>query len=165
MSDDERCAQRTQLRRARRALANNVRARASKAVARHAARTLLLSRRRHYGCFLSADGEVDTTPLITRVLERGKTIWLPCLGQATLRFRPYRPGMPMRTGDFGILEPATGPYLTIRQLDAVFMPLVGFDGAGNRLGMGGGYYDRSLAFMRAHPAATGPRLIGVAFEL
>lgn len=165
MSDDERSTYRAQLRHARKTLASGAHARASSAVARHAARTTLLTRRRHYGCFLSADGEVDTTALIARVLERGKTIWLPCLGQPTLRFRPYQPGMPMRTGDFGILEPAAGPFLTIRQLDAVFMPLVGFDEVGNRLGMGGGYYDRSLAFKRSSRAAMGPHLIGVALEL
>lgn len=135
------------------------------AVARHAARSVLVRRVRHLGCFFSADGEIDTAPLIERIEARGKTVWLPCLGQPTLRFRPYGHGKRLVRGEFGIFEPASGPFVTIRQLDVVFMPLVGFDDAGNRLGMGGGYYDRSLAFMRGRRFASGPMLVGLALAL
>lgn len=45
-------------------------------------------------------------------------------------------------------------------LDAIFMPLVGFDREGHRLGMGGGFYDRTLAFTRHWPRAV-PKLVGL----
>ena len=134
-------------------------------IARIAARTLLRTRSLRFGCFLSADGEVDTQPLIARALSRRSQIWLPCLGQPKLRFRRYAEGMQLRTGDFGILEPTCGEVRRAADLDVIFMPLVAFDASGNRLGMGGGYYDRSLASLRHHSCYKRPRLIGIAFQL
>ena len=131
-----------------------------------ASRQLFRRRHHHYTCFLSADGEIDTAPLLQSLLKRGRQIWLPCLGQPTLAFKHYRPGVHMRSGAFGIREPATGPrsIRTQNAMDVVLMPLVGYDRHGNRLGMGGGYYDRTFAFRRWRRIWRKPLLIGVAFS-
>ena len=50
-----------------------------------------------------------------------------------------------------------------RHLEVVFMPLVGFDGEGNRLGMGKGFYDRAMSFRLRHPRSRRPLLVGLAF--
>jgi 5-formyltetrahydrofolate cyclo-ligase len=72
----------------------------------------------------------------------------------------------MRVNRFRLLEPDVGDdqMLAPRELDLVLAPLVVFDAGRNRIGMGGGYYDRSFAF-RKDPARTAPVLIGVAHEL
>jgi 5-formyltetrahydrofolate cyclo-ligase len=96
-----------------------------------------------------------------------------------LRFRAWAAGQPLDTNRHGIPEPAQGPLLTGHELAVVLVPLLAFDGFGNRLGQGGGWYDRSFAFRReatslaaeSHeppgtrkPQATAPRLIGVAYD-
>lgn len=80
-----------------------------------------------------------------------------------LRFAPWRPGEPLASNRFGIPEPAAGPgaLLTSADLDLVVLPLVGYDHAGHRLGMGGGWYDRTFAFRHAAPAP--PWLVGAGF--
>ncbi|MEM7406573.1 MAG: 5-formyltetrahydrofolate cyclo-ligase [Pseudomonadota bacterium] len=156
---------RRDLRSARRGLNPAEHRRRSNSIAGHAARTLLFWRARRFSLFLSADGEVDTTALMQRLWRRHAEVWLPCLGEPTLRFRRYRPGMRLRRGAFGIREPAVGKVRRARQLDVLLMPLVAFDPCGNRLGMGGGFYDRSLAFLRHRSRYRRPKLIGVAFDL
>ena len=136
----------------------------SSQLARHAGVSLFNRGAQTFACFLSADGEVDTRPLITRLLARGASVWLPCLGEPVLRFREYQPGMRMRTGDFGIREPALGPFRRATQIDVVLTPLVAFDCQGYRLGMGGGYYDRSLARRKRLARYRHPRIVGVAFD-
>src|SRR5207253_1457477 len=54
-------------------------------------------------------------------------------------------------------------HLRARRLDVVFLPLVGFDAQGVRLGTGGGYYDRAFAFRRGRSAWHVPRLVGLAY--
>ena len=71
----------------------------------------------------------------------------------------------MRRGDFGIQEPAGGPIRAARNLDIILTPLVAFDSAGNRIGMGGGYYDRTFAFLKRRTTWRKPKLIGIAFGL
>jgi 5-formyltetrahydrofolate cyclo-ligase len=66
-------------------------------------------------------------------------------GQA-LRFREWSPGCAMVAGEFGALIPAEGVWL---EPEVVIVPLVGFDARGYRLGYGGGFYDRTLAGLRA----------------
>lgn len=69
----------------------------------------------------------------------------------------------MRRNRFGIPEPL-GKAVAPQRLDAVCVPLVGFDGRGRRLGMGGGFYDRTFAVnaRKKRGNARGPRLIGLA---
>lgn len=81
-----------------------------------------------------------------------------------LRFAPWRPGDALVSNRFGIPEPDVEPASALPASDMAFvaMPLVGFDAQGARLGMGGGWYDRSFAFRRANPQP--PWLVGVGFE-
>src|SRR5204863_9012935 len=70
---------------------------------------------------------------------------------------------PLRPNRLGIGEPATAATIGARWLDVVFLPLVGFDAQGVRLGTGGGYYDRAFAFRRWRSAWHVPRLVGLAY--
>ncbi|NGQ91113.1 5-formyltetrahydrofolate cyclo-ligase [Rhodobacter sp. HX-7-19] len=77
-------------------------------------------------------------------------------GQA-LKFREWSPGCAMVAGEFGALIPAEGAWV---EPEVVIVPLVGFDARGYRLGYGGGFYDRTLAGLRArHPVLA----VGFAF--
>jgi 5-formyltetrahydrofolate cyclo-ligase len=90
---------------------------------------------------------------------------LPVLHEdGLLRFAPWRPGEPLVPNRFGIPEPAiaTDMLLDARELELVIAPLVAFDAACNRVGMGGGWYDRTFAFRREQPT---PKLVGAAYEL
>ena len=94
------------------------------------------------------------------------TYCLPLLHEdGRLRFAPWRPGDPLVANRFGIPEPDVGDdaLLAPEALAAAVVPLVAFDARGHRLGMGGGWYDRSFAFRAAHAAP--PLLLGAAFEL
>ena len=120
----------------------------------------------HIALFMSADGEVDTAYLIDALQKLGKACYLPVLERetVTLQFRRYFPDTPLVTNFFGLLEPDTdAPVIAPQALSTVFMPLVGFDLAGNRLGMGMGYYDRTFAF-KQQDRGSGPVLIGLAHE-
>lgn len=89
---------------------------------------------------------------------------LPVLGpDERLRFAPWRPGDALATNRFGIPEPdvPASSLLEPGALSLVVVPLVGFDASGQRLGMGGGWYDRSFAFRAAD--APPPWLVGAAF--
>ncbi|HAI47668.1 MAG TPA: 5-formyltetrahydrofolate cyclo-ligase, partial [Stenotrophomonas sp.] len=90
---------------------------------------------------------------------------LPILAGDTLRFAPWRPGLPLTANRYGIPEPDLAPAHTLapEQMTLVVAPLVGFDAQGRRLGMGGGWYDRSFAFRHQRPAP--PWLVGVGFSV
>ncbi len=117
-------------------------------------------------CYLDADGEVRTRQLIQRLRQRGIEVYLPAVraSRKTLAFRHYTACTPLRPNRYGVLEPAPfqSPEISPRDLDLVLAPLVAFDGVGRRLGMGGGYYDATFAFLRRFPWHP-PRLYGVAF--
>lgn len=108
-------------------------------------------------------GEVPLHVLQMRL--RPDQVWcLPCLeAGGRLSFAPWRPGDLLLPNRFGIPEPAVAPSsrLDPAEMAVVLLPLVAFDAAGNRLGMGGGYYDRSFAFRLQSPAP--PRLVGVGY--
>lgn len=157
------------LRRARRSL--------TQAQQRQAAKQLLQRIRlfppflqaKHIALYLANDGELDLKPVIDWCWQQHKQVYLPVLHPLVhnrLLFCAYTPTTPMRRNRYGIWEPRF-PYRQLymaRQLDLVLLPLVGFDHRGGRLGMGGGFYDRTFDFTRRFGQHR-PCLIGVAHEL
>ncbi|CDG18680.1 5-formyltetrahydrofolate cyclo-ligase [Xenorhabdus doucetiae] len=100
--------------------------------------------------YLSFDGELDTRPLIQQLWQQNKQVYLPILhpfSRNHLLFLRYCPDTPLVRNCFNIEEPQLDvrQVLPISELDIMFIPLVAFDGTGQRLGMGGGFYDRTLA--------------------
>jgi len=120
------------------------------------------------GVYLANDGELDLSSVVSRIRAMGKRCYLPVLRDrpdVTLRFAPYHHGTRMLTNRFGIDEPdiPRRSLLSVRNLDLLLMPLVAFDAQGNRLGMGGGYFDRTLAYRIQSVGWRRPHLLGVAF--
>jgi len=116
--------------------------------------------------YFAVNGEISLDFVIDRALAQGKQIFLPNLDQKALRFAPYSRQQKMRINRFKLPEPDVrdDEMLAPEALDLVLAPLVVFDAMRNRIGMGGGFYDRSFAF-RKDPASNTPVLIGVAHEL
>jgi len=159
---------RKQLRTARRALSPAQQKSAAHGLARQLRNFLPLLRSKHIAFYLPNDGEIDPRPLI-RFLERcGKQCYLPRLhadGSNRVWFVRYRSGEKLSDNRYGIPEPRVQEQqLPAWALQVVLMPLVGFDRSGNRLGMGGGFYDRTFAFKRSKPYSR-PLLIGLAHSV
>ncbi|HKS32928.1 MAG TPA: 5-formyltetrahydrofolate cyclo-ligase [Enterobacteriaceae bacterium] len=99
--------------------------------------------------FLSFDGELDTRPLIEQLWRAGKRIYLPVLhpfSSGNLLFLHYHPQSELVVNRLKIQEPKLDvrDVLPLSELDVLITPLVAFDSQGQRLGMGGGFYDRTL---------------------
>jgi 5-formyltetrahydrofolate cyclo-ligase len=141
------------------------RAHASARVCRALAATGAFHRARRLAVYLSRGGEVDLTALVIRAWKAGKRCYLPVVERGRLRFLPYAPDTVLRPNRFGIPEPAetASRQVPASALDLVVLPLVAFDAAGNRLGMGGGYYDRTFAFSHRRLRWRRPVLIGAAY--
>jgi 5-formyltetrahydrofolate cyclo-ligase len=165
MKSDNVAQLRRELRTARRSLSPSLRARHSQALVRHLRRSSLLWPAHRIACFWPNDGEIDLRSLFESLWRRDIQVLLPVIDGQRLWFAPYTTSTPMRSNRFGIPEPALQrrdacPLLTI---DVILMPLVAFDDLGNRVGMGGGYYDRTFANLRRCERLRGPLLIGTAF--
>ena len=105
--------------------------------------------------FLSFDGELDTRPLIDQLWRAGKRVYLPVLhpfSPGNLLFLHYHPSSDLVVNRLNIREPKLDvrDVLPLSQLDVLVTPLVAFDADGQRLGMGGGFYDRTLQNWRQH---------------
>ncbi len=103
----------------------------------------------HIALYVSFDGEISTEKLIKTLWAQDKHVYLPVLHPFNpnhLLFLRYLPDTPMLKNKFGIWEPKLNVQnvLPLDELDILFTPLVAFDKQGNRLGMGGGFYDRTL---------------------
>lgn len=105
--------------------------------------------------FLSFDGELDTQPLIEQLWRAGKRVYLPVLhpfSPGNLLFLHYHPCSNLVVNRLKIREPKLDvrDVLPLSQLDVLITPLVAFDASGQRLGMGGGFYDRTLQNWRQY---------------
>lgn len=153
------------LRQARRAIPASQRIAAAEALAGELLALPFLPQRGHVAGYWAMDGEIALHAWQLRLPE-GLTWCLPVLegsADGRLRFAPWSPGDPLASNRYGIPEPDVEPsqLLDPEQLALAVLPLVAFDAAGNRLGMGAGWYDRSFAFRNGHPAP--PWLVGAAF--
>jgi 5-formyltetrahydrofolate cyclo-ligase len=156
---------RAELRASRRALSPIQRAHAALLVARNLDRAFPLRQGKRVAIYASMREELDTGPLIELARQRGCRIFLPRIVRRTGRidFLEAHPDARESVNHLGIVEPEGTFKIGARWLDLVLMPLVGFDERGVRLGMGGGYYDRTFAFRNTHSTWRGPRLVGVAY--
>jgi len=124
---------------------------------------------RKIACYLPSRGEVDTSLIIEYAWALGKHVYLPVLsplGQNRLWFARHDSGQKVRLNRYGIVEPVFSRHDLIKpiQLDLVLAPLVGFDRQGNRLGMGGGYYDRTFSFLIQRKYWHRPWFVGLAYQ-
>lgn len=160
---------RRQLRNARKALGPAQQRKAAQGLYRQLAQHPLFRRAKHIALYLPNDGEIDPRPLLRAAQRRGKRTYLPVLSawpRTHMRFQRIDAGERLRRNRFGIPEPIITPrrQRAIWALDLILLPLVGFDDAGGRLGMGGGFYDRSLAYRARRQQWQKPVLLGLAHE-
>jgi 5-formyltetrahydrofolate cyclo-ligase len=123
---------------------------------------------RHLAVYLANDGEIDPSQLIEHAWFANKNVYLPVLSPTknSLYFAPYKEGSRFRHNRFNIAEPICQPsdWIKASQLDLLLLPLVAFDTDGNRVGMGGGFYDRTLAYLQHRRHWRKPTLVGLAHE-
>lgn len=111
----------------------------------------------HIAFYHATDGEINPAPLIQLAHKLGKTCYLPrvlAFPRGQLRFVRIGPQHRLHRHRWGMAEPRYGQTRPAKALDMICLPLVGFDRTGQRLGMGGGFYDRTLAKWRGHGVTT-----------
>ncbi len=158
---------RQRMRARRRALSLSERRRAARGLCQVLQSAPLFMRARRIGLYLANDGELDPLALMVLAWRRRKQVFLPVLQDRPFErmwFAPYSPGDELVSNRYGIPEPGWDAAVSGRCLDLVLMPLVAFDVKGNRLGMGGGYYDRSFAYLRRRRHWRRPLLLGVGYD-
>jgi 5-formyltetrahydrofolate cyclo-ligase len=174
-------ALRKQLRARRAAVTAAERQAAGRQLVRLALRHRLLTRQRRIGFYMPSKNEIDVLPLLRAALRMGVRCYLPVVPRRALASTGRRKLWFTRlvgkeksldrqpnawiNNRYGIPEflPRAARRVRSWQLDLLFIPLLGFDRQGWRIGMGGGYYDASLAHLRPRQHWRRPRLIGIAF--
>ncbi|MBY5993596.1 5-formyltetrahydrofolate cyclo-ligase [Ferrimonas balearica] len=165
-ASQRRAPLRQQLRQARRALTPQQQKAAAVGLAGHLPDRSLVQHATTVALYIANDGELDPHLLAEVLHARGKRLALPVLHPfhpQHLLFLEFVPGQSLVANRFGIPEPALEKprVVPMAELDLILMPLVGFDDQGNRLGMGGGFYDRTLGCLEM---AARPALVGLAHD-
>lgn len=111
--------------------------------------------------YLAVNSEVNLTSLHDLIWHSQKQLFIPVIKHEILQFAAYFPDGPLQVNQYQITEPVGEDSVSIDTLDLILVPLVGFDKRGQRLGMGKGYYDKTLAPLMT--LTKRPLLIGVAF--
>jgi len=154
---------RRRVRAARRAIEPRERKAADAAIVRHIRALPPFRSACRIALFFGFDGEPDLGPLIR--FDRRKEFFAPIITARDMHFARIGAGTELVANDFGIAEPHPAELIDPRALDLVLTPLVAFDDAGNRLGVGAGYYDRCFAFLGDRRTWFRPKLIGTAYAL
>lgn len=113
--------------------------------------------------YFAFDGELCPSSLVKQAWAQDKDVYLPCLtDDDALIFRQYRQDTSFVPNRYNIEEPdpATSPLIDINKLDLILIPLAAFDTDRNRIGMGSGYYDRTLARLNNDKTT----LVGLAYQ-
>lgn len=168
MLKNERKNLRTSILSKRNVLTHQEKQHASDLISKQLSGKLFFLRSKRIAFYFANGGEVDTSRLLEKALSLGKECYLPILHptkQNQMWFGRYEPGNALDKNRYGILEPCptTSSLISPRDLDLVITPLVAFDDKGNRLGMGGGFYDRTFSFLLEEKRGK-PKLVGLAYE-
>ena len=158
--DDEKKRLRKEARRIRAELAATVGAIAAQRIAAQFLASIRLAGRRTIAGYWPMRDEIDPLLLLERLAEQGHALALPVVAarDAPLTFRAWKRGDALERGDFNTQHPL--PSATQVKPDVVLVPLLAFDDAGQRLGYGGGHYDRTLQQLRRNKVLA----VGLAYE-
>lgn len=156
------------IRQQRRLLCSQIQLEHAHSVLLHFTNSTLALKTKRAAFYIATDGELDPLPLCEWLIAKGRTSYLPVLHpflRKRLLFCEYKENKELIYNQFGILEPNLRMHepASINSLDTIFLPLVAFDNNGTRLGMGGGYYDRTLSRLRF--SCKRPRFIGLAHSM
>ena len=165
-SDSTKSDLRKKMRQQRRSLSPQALQQASLGLCRQILQLRHYQKARHIALYWPMQGEINPLPLLYHRRSRHKHFYLPVLSgnfAQKLRFAPFHANSRMRPNAFRIPEPlvAAASLLGPQDLDLLILPLVAFDAEGYRLGMGGGFYDRSLASLSHRQHWQHPHLLGV----
>jgi 5-formyltetrahydrofolate cyclo-ligase len=150
---------------ARRAMADDERATASRLICKQIIESREFVSSSAVGVYLPMNDEVDTREIVERAWRANKRVFVPILrGSAQMLFCAMDEDSELEANRFGIWEPVRGEIIAPEQLDLVVAPTVAFDENNHRIGMGGGYFDRCFAFLRHRKHWLRPKLLGVAFR-
>lgn len=166
MSNPSKIQLRRRFRATRAALTPQVRSQAERQALRHALSAGLFLKGRRWGVYLPFGTEFDVLPLANQALWMRKQVFAPILplrAARPLRFVQLKDRQMLARNRHGIVEPCGAQTVGARQLEVLLIPLVAFDDRGVRLGMGGGYYDATLAYLKSRRSLRRPHLIGVAY--
>ncbi len=157
---------RLSMRKARQSLSTNQREAAAIRCGQLALQLDAVRRAGSIAFYMAYRGEMSCAPLMDWAFRRGTKVFLPVVIGKRMRLARQLPGNRMVLNQWGIQEPEWRPGLWVgaRVPSVVFVPLVAFDKAGNRLGQGGGYYDRAFAFRSHAQHWRRPLLVGLAYE-
>lgn len=164
----ERQALRKRFRAKRNLISPRQQAIASMAISKQLSRCPQFLRAKRIAVYFANDGEIDTLDIINRAWAMRKRTYMPAIGDnKQLEFVHFKANDHLATGKWGLLQPKNcRSILSPIALDLILLPLVAFDPQGNRLGRGGGYYDRFLSQLRRYrPSSkqgTKPHLMGLA---
>jgi 5-formyltetrahydrofolate cyclo-ligase len=155
------------IRQQRRALTRSEAATCAEQLAQQTCKHPLVLRSHRIAAYLASDGEIDPAPLLQALWSANKQVYLPVLAPFSpykLWFARFNPDDILAFNRFGIPEPVRRHLIKPSALDLVLTPLVAFDTAGHRIGMGGGFYDRTFAFLQRRQYWHKPNLLGLAYE-
>ncbi len=156
-------ALRKRLRHHRQNITAKERSDAEQEIAQHLFQSSLFKQAQKMAIYLPFDGEVPTHIILQTALLRQKAVYAPVVASNSLKFVKISLDTPLRANRFGIVEPHYPLMKQIppAQFDIVIVPMVGFDHHCHRLGMGGGFYDKTFAFKKR---TLKPKLIGLAYD-
>jgi 5-formyltetrahydrofolate cyclo-ligase len=152
---------RTELRQRRNKLGAVRRETAAQRISQYAQTLPQWSSAQHIALYCNIGSEVATEDLAQACRTQGKSLYLPVLeDNGQLLFAEWTDTEPLPENHLGIGEPpSSARRCPVSDLDIIFLPLLGWDRSGGRLGMGGGYYDRTLEDI------SGPLLVGLAYSV
>jgi len=99
-----------------------------------------LSKAQNIMLYLPLKLEINVLPLIKKLRQEKKMLYVPFMEGASFRLVKYR--LPLRNKQFGIKEPLDSKQYRIKQIDIAIVPIVGIDKTHRRVGFGKGMYDR-----------------------